>query len=236
MIRDSSCAVALTGAGLSTAAGIPDFRGPDGLYVTRRYDPDRVFEYGAFLADPEPFFEFSRDFLEVIEGVQPTATHRVLAALEQRGHLAAVVTQNVDGLHQAAGSERVLSIHGDYTTATCIGCGRGVSLEDVRRLMADSRVPECERCGGVVKPDLVFFGEAVRDLERAAQAVMAADLMLVLGSSLTVYPAAALPNLAGCPVVVVNQGEVGLTEGPDRHVVQADLDGFFGAVAEELGL
>jgi NAD-dependent deacetylase len=234
-IRERGPVVALTGAGVSTAAGIPDFRGPQGLYVTRRYDPDKVFDLAAFLDDPLPFFDFSRDFLSVLDTVVPTVTHRALAALERCGLLAAVVTQNIDALHQRAGSGRVLEVHGSYWTSTCLGCGRSVPLDRMRELILTTDVPRCA-CGGVVKPDVVFFGEPVRALDEASAAIRRAGLLLVLGSSLTVYPAAWLPEACPGAVVAVNQGPVGLSPGRDRYVVDADLDEFFTAVAEELAL
>jgi len=233
MLRDARRTVALTGAGISTAAGIPDFRGPQGLYVTRRYDPDTVFDVRMFHHRPEPFFEFTRDFLAVVDSLEPTFTHRFLARLEEQGGLRAVVTQNIDALHQKAGSREVLSVHGDYWTSHCLRCGVELSFDQLRERLAVEEVPRCA-CGGLIKPDVVFFGEPVRDLERAMEEVAASDLLLVLGSSLTVYPVAWLPEQAGGDVVVVNQGPVGLAPGPDRYFAEAGLDGFFEEVAAVL--
>ena len=234
LIRGAGRIVALTGAGISTAAGIPDFRGPQGLYVTRRYDPEAVFNISAFRRDPAPFYEFTRDFLGVIHTIEPTFTHRFLADLEARGKLTAVVTQNIDSLHQKAGSEAVISVHGDYWTSHCLACRKDFELAQMEEMVREVPVPQCP-CGGVIKPDIVFFGEAVRDLDHAASAVAASDLLLVLGSSLAVYPAAFLPEQAGGDVVVVNKGEVGLTPGAGRYFVDADLDVFFGEVEGHLG-
>jgi len=235
MIRRCSHLVALTGAGVSTAAGIPDFRGPQGLYVTRRYDPDRVFDISAFRRDPAPFYEFTRDFLSVVDAIEPTVTHRFLAALESTGTLHALITQNIDPLHQRAGSRRVISVHGGYWTSHCLGCGRRFSLDEMRVKVREQPVPRCE-CRAVIKPDVVFFGETVHGLDAALAAAAASDLMLVLGSSLTVYPAAWLPQSAGGDVVVVNRGPVRLASGPRRFFVDADLDRFFTEVADHLGL
>lgn len=233
-IRDARRVVALSGAGLSTAAGIPDFRGPNGLYVTRRYDPETVFEIAAFRRRPEPFFDFSRDFLNVVDSLEPTFTHRFLARLEQDGRLHAVVTQNIDGLHQRAGSRRVLSVHGDYWSSHCLGCGRQSDLAELGRLLGQAAVPRCD-CGSVIKPDVVFFGEPVRELDAALAEVAASDLLLVLGSSLTVYPVAWLPEQAGGEVVVVNRGRIGLAPGPGRMFLDLELDPFFRQVAAALG-
>lgn len=234
-IRDRGPVVALTGAGVSTAAGIPDFRGPQGLYVTRRYDPERVFELGAFLDDPLPFFDFSRDFLGVLDDVVPTVTHRVLAELERREMLVSVVTQNIDALHQRAGSRRVIEVHGSYWTSTCLGCGKVVVVERLREMILADDVPRCD-CGGVVKPDVVFFGEPVRSLDEATETIRRAGMLLVLGSSLTVFPAAWLPDQCNGVVIAVNKGAVALRPSRNRYVVDADLDEFFTEVARELCL
>ena len=231
LIRRSQRVVALTGAGISTVAGIPDFRGPQGLYVTRRYDPEATFDIAAFRRDPAPFYEFTRDFLGVIHNIEPTFSHHFLADLEAQGKLAAVVTQNIDSLHQKAGSENVISVHGDYWTSHCLACRNGFELAQMEEMVREAPVPPC---GGVIKPDIGFFGEAVHDLDRAATAVAASDLLLVLGSSLAVYPAAFLPEQAGGDVVVVNQGEVGLRPGVGRYFVDADLDEYFTEVAEHI--
>jgi len=230
LIRRSKRVVALTGAGISTAAGIPDFRGPQGLYVTRQYDPETVFDISYFHRDPEPFYDFTRDFLSAIHTIEPTFTHSFLADLEAQGKLTAVVTQNIDSLHQKAGSGNVISVHGDYWTSHCLACRKDFELARMEEMVREAPVPLCS-CGGVIKPDVVFFGEAVRDLEHAAFAVAASDLLLVLGSSLAVYPAAFLPEQAGGDVVVVNKGEVGLQAGAGRWFVEADLDEYFREVS-----
>ncbi len=230
-IRQARNVVALTGAGISTAAGIRDFRGPQGLYVTREYDAETIFDIDAFRRDPAPFYDFTRDFLGVIHTVEPTFTHRFLAELEASSKLKCVVTQNIDSLHQKAGSKRVIPIHGDYWSSHCLECGGEFDLPNMERLIHETKVPHCD-CGGLIKPDVVFFGEGVHDFETAASAITASDLLLVLGSSLMVYPASLLPEQAGGDVVVVSQGEIGLPPGPQRFHVEADLDQFFARVAE----
>ena len=145
----------------------------------------------------------------------------------------AVVTQNIDSLHQKAGSKEVISVHGDYWTSHCLGCAREFDLEYMEAAVREVEVPRCS-CGGLIKPDVVFYGEAVRDLDRAAAAVASSDLLLVLGSTLVVYPAAFLPEQARGEVVVVNQGDVSLAQGPGRYFVDADLDEFFAEVQKLL--
>ncbi len=217
----------LTGAGISTAAGVPDFRGPKGLYVTRRYDPETVFEIHAFDRDPAPFYQFSRDFLGTLAAIRPTFAHTFLATLEQAGKQVAVITQNIDGLHQKAGSARVLPIHGDYETARCRKCARECSGSALLELMGTMDIPRCAACGGVIKPDVVFFGEMVRHMDEAGRLVAEADLLLVLGSSLSVYPAAALPHYAESDVVIVNRGDVASPPGNRVFRADAGLDDFF---------
>ena len=234
-VRSARRAVALTGAGISTAAGVPDFRGPQGLYVTGRYDPQATFEIDGFLRDPAPFFQFTREVLGLVADLEPTFTHRFLAGLEAAGTLRTVITQNIDPLHQRAGSRSLIAVHGGYWTSHCMECRGRFSLDDLLDLLDRAPVPRCP-CGGVVKPDVVLFGEPVYAMDEAVAAVADADLMLVLGSSLAVYPAAWLPEAAACDVVVVNRGPVELSAAPNRFFADAELDPFFTEVARELGL
>jgi NAD-dependent deacetylase len=243
LIRSSCSVVVLTGAGLSTAAGIPDFRGPAGLYATQRYNPDLIFSIEQFHRDPLPFYLFTRDFIDLARDIRPTFTHRALAAIEECGLIDGVITQNIDALHHLAGSRRVIELHGSYWSATCTGCPRGdVSRATYKwwdKAMRTSSTPPivcCPACGGVIKPDVVFFGEVVKDFEEAAAMVSRCDLLLVLGSTLAVYPAAVLPKMASGTVMVVNRGEVLLQAGPGRHFIDQDLNEFFQAVVEELGI
>jgi NAD-dependent deacetylase len=242
LLRQARSAAVLTGAGISTGAGIPDFRGPRGLYVTRQYDADRIFDIDHFRREPRDFYEFTRDFMGLLGTLRPTLTHRALARLEAAGLLAGVVTQNIDSLHTRAGSRNVIEVHGSYATASCTGCGLAVEDPSPRWWAEATRngprapVVACAGCGGVVKPDVVFFGEAVRGFERAEALARGADLFLVLGSSLAVHPAAVLPQLAPGKVVVVNKGAVSLAPGPGRWFVEASLDEYFAEVLAALGL
>lgn len=226
LIRQAKNIVVLTGAGISTAAGIADFRGSRGLYVTRRYDPETVFDIVHFRRHPEAFYEFARDFLNLLQTVEPTLTHRVLARLEKQGRLRRVITQNIDGLHQKAGSRNVYEVHGGFQTAGCLDCQRDFSLAEIRETVLRGDVPRCS-CGGVIKPDVVFFGENVRHLSESFQAAREADLFLVIGSSCVVYPAASIPSYASAPVIVVNQGRVGSAIGNVAFHIEEDADNFF---------
>lgn len=241
MMRRAACVVAMTGAGASTAAGIPDFRGPQGLYVTRRYDPEKVFEIDWFRREPRYFYEFSRDFVAAVKDIRPTFTHHFLADLELQGRLAGVVTQNIDILHQLAGSRLVIELHGSYRSAACAACGRRfdqLTYDWWEAAMTTSSVPPvalCPVCQSVLKPDIVFFGEMVDAFEPARHLVAQCDLLLVLGSSLQVAPASFLPHCTEAITVVVNQGEAMLPPAPHRYFVDSDLDVFFRQVAGYFG-
>ena len=240
LIKNAGSIVALTGAGISTAAGIPDFRGPQGLYVTHRYDPEKVFDIDWFRHSPGDFYEFSRDLVEVVKDARPTFSHLFLAALERSGFLTAVITQNIDMLHQMAGSRRVVELHGSYHSATCLACARQqleLSYAWWRQAMTRAAQPPvvtCPDCGGSLKPDIVFFGELVIGFRQAQALVEHCDLLLVLGSSLQVSPASYLARDCRAAIVVVNQGEVLLSGGSGRYFVDRELDGYFREVAKHL--
>jgi NAD-dependent deacetylase len=214
LIRKSSRIVALSGAGISTEAGIPDFRGPGGMWE----DPDLLEQLSAsgFSRNPEGFYRASVRLFSTIARAQPTAAHRLLARLEQLGKIEAVVTQNIDGLHHSAGSTRVYELHGTYRTGHCVKCGAGCEMAafyseiECGRL----RVPLCAVCGAPIKPDVVLFEDLlpVDAWQSSVEAAEKCDLMLVFGSSLVVYPAAELPMVAlagGAPLVIVNLERTG---------------------------
>jgi NAD-dependent deacetylase len=239
-ILNAKSAVALTGAGISTSAGIADFRGPQGLYVTRRYDPEKVFHIGWFRKEPRYFYEFSRDFIESIKYIQPTPTHRFLAMLENTGYLKSIVTQNIDLLHQAAGSKKVIELHGSYRSATCQKCRDRIFDLDAgwwgRKIETSQNSPivHCDKCNGVLKPDIVFFGEQVTAFSEAEKEVTSTDLLLVLGSSLQVAPASLLPGFASAVTLIINKGPVALESGPNRYFADQELDVFYSQVADIL--
>ncbi len=240
LLRRCRSAVALTGAGISTAAGIPDFRGPQGLYVTRRYDPEKVFDIGWFRRAPEYFYAFCRDFVATVADLRPTFTHRFLAQLERKGRLAGVITQNIDLLHRQAGSHNLVELHGSYESATCTACGlhqTDLSNRWWQQAMAASPTPpvaRCPACDGVLKPDIVFFGEPVSGFDAAEQLVARCDLLLILGSTLQVTPASYLPDETGATTVIINRGAVVLSPAPHRFFVDGDLDAYFREVAAAL--
>lgn len=198
------------GAGVSTESGIPDFRSPDGLYAQKYpYPPERMISHSFFSEHPGAFYDFYVDRMLALDA-QPNPAHLKLAALEQNGTLRAVITQNIDGLHQKAGSKHVFELHGSVLRNFCQGCGQAYSVEDLLHLrkQATDGVPHCLTCGDVVKPDVVLYEEPLDEptLAGAVDAIAQADLMVVAGTSLAVYPAAGLIDFfQGKHLVIVNR-------------------------------
>lgn len=193
------------GAGVSTASGIPDFRSEDGLYHQKfKYPPEEMLSHEFYLTHTEEFFDFYRTRMIAL-GAKPNQAHYKLAELEREGKLTAVVTQNIDGLHQAAGSKRVFELHGSVHRNVCQRCGHVYSAEWI---MGTTGVPHCEECGGRIKPDVVLYGESLdeKTLIGAAEAIQSCDMLIVGGTSLVVYPAAGLVQyFQGDDLVIVNK-------------------------------
>ena len=205
-ISESSRIVFFGGAGVSTESGIPDFRSVDGLYSQKfDYPPETIISHSFYERKPEYFFRFYREKMLPL-GFEPNITHRVLARWEAEGKLLAVVTQNIDGLHQKAGSKRVYELHGSVLRNYCTRCGKFHTAEFVKDYPG---VPKCD-CGGIVKPDVVLYEESLdgATLEKSIAAISQADLLIVAGTSLTVYPAAGLVNYyRGSRLVLINRDE-----------------------------
>lgn len=205
-IKESKSAIFFGGAGVSTESGIPDFRSVDGLYRQKfEYPPEQIISRSFYEKRPSYFFRFYREKMLPL-GFEPNVTHKVLARLEKEGHIAAVVTQNIDGLHQKAGSKVVHELHGSVLRNYCVKCHKFHSAEFVRDAQD---IPLCD-CGGVVKPDVVLYEEALNDktLEASLTAIAKADLLIVGGTSLTVYPAAGLLRYyGGNRLVLINRDE-----------------------------
>jgi NAD-dependent protein deacetylase/lipoamidase len=221
--------VVLTGAGISTESGIPDFRSAEGIWA--QYDPAEVATVDALRRDPVRVWQFYALRLEVLSQAEPNDGHRALAELEERGWVRAVVTQNIDGLHQRAGSQEVVEVHGSLREAECIGCGVRIPMADAVALLP---LPACTECGEILKPGVVMFGEVLpaAAIERAQQLVAEAELLLVVGSSLEVYPVAALPGetlAAGGALALVNRGGT-----PWDSRAELVLDAGAGATLREL--
>jgi len=208
LVHDRQPCVVLTGAGVSTESGIPDFRSPTGIWA--QYDPMEYATIDAFLADPVKVWDFYGKRLDMLRDAQPNDGHRALAELEERGWVRAVITQNIDRLHERAGSRAVVEVHGSIRTSSCLACREVVPFEEVVRLLDAAPAPPCPRCGRILKPDVVMFGELLPAgaMERAFQLAAEARLLLVVGSSLEVYPVAGLPLetlAAGGSLAIVNR-------------------------------
>lgn len=208
LLRTAGRAVALTGAGISTESGLPDFRSPGGLWAN--VDPMTIASRSALERRPEAFYEFYRHRLSKLGQAQPNAGHAALAALERAGRLHAVITQNVDGLHQAAGSRQVIELHGNLREAACTGCGAIGPISLIVRALEAGALPRCRGCEGVLKPNVVLFEDLMPEgpWQRAVLAARACDVMLVVGSSLQVTPAAYLPQETldrGGRLIIVNR-------------------------------
>ena len=204
-IDESAYLVFFGGAGVSTESGIPDFRSVDGLYHQQYdYPPETILSHTFFARNPEEFFRFYRAKMLCLDA-KPNAAHLKLAELEAAGKLKAVITQNIDGLHQAAGSREVLELHGSVHRNYCQRCGKSFSARDI---LQSTGVPRCDACGGVIKPDVVLYEESLDAdvLNRAVQHLRRADLLLVGGTSLAVYPAAGLLQYyGGSRLVLLNK-------------------------------
>lgn len=224
-----------TGAGISTECGIPDFRSPGGLWA--RYKPIAFDDYLASAVRRREAWQRFLVIREALLAARPGVSHRAVATLMRRGHVACVITQNIDGLHQRGGApaEQVIELHGNGTHAACLACRQRHEIEEVRRtLEASGEVPPCRACGGVVKPATISFGQPMPEQEMAdaRAATFNADLFLAVGSSLQVFPAAGLPVSAAhnrTPLVIVNREETGL-DGLAAQVIHAEIAEVFGGL------
>ena len=239
LMRDARSVVALTGAGISVPSGIPDFRTP-GTGLWEKVDPMEVAHIDAFRRDPVRFWSFYGQRFATLEDKEPNGAHRALAAMEQRGLLDAVITQNVDMLHRRAGTHELVEVHGSIASCSCQSCRAIVALEEVgsRLERAADGVPRCAECAQPLKPDVVLFGEMLDEhtLERARELCRRADVLLCIGSSLEVHPVAGLPlitHAAGGELAILTQGPTPLDElaGVRLHGdVVTELDALLGAL------
>ena len=205
LIKESDNIVFFGGAGVSTESGIPDFRSQDGLYNMKyRYPPEMIISHSFFMSNTEEFFRFYKDKMLFPEA-KPNAAHLALAKLEREGKLKAVITQNIDGLHQKAGSRNVLELHGSVLRNRCMKCKKSFGLDYV---MKAEGVPRCDECGGTIKPEVVLYEEALDEtvMNRAVHYIHNADVLIIGGTSLTVWPAAGLINYyRGKKLVLINR-------------------------------
>lgn len=228
-VMDSDNIVFFGGAGVSTESGIPDFRSVDGLY-NQKYDypPETILSYSFYMRKKEEFYRFYRDKMLCLDA-KPNAAHKKLAELEAAGKLKAVVTQNIDGLHQAAGSKKVLELHGSVHRNYCQSCGK---LFDAEYILKSSGIPICDECGGSIKPDVVLYEEGLdqQTLEDAVYYISHADMLIIGGTSLAVYPAAGLIDYyRGNKLVLINKSTTPLDNRADLLI-----QGSIGAVLSEV--
>jgi len=229
IIDESANIVFFGGAGVSTESGIPDFRSEDGLYHTKySYPPERILSHSFFIQNPEVFYTFYREKILYLDA-KPNPAHKKLAELEKLGKLKAVVTQNIDGLHQKAGSKTVYELHGSIHRNYCVECGKAYSAEFVKEVKG---IPHCT-CGGIIKPDVVLYEESLdgRTIQSAVSAIAKADTLIIGGTSLVVYPAAGfIDYFRGKHLLVINKSETG-------RAVRAELsiNAPIGEILEKIG-
>lgn len=220
MIKEARNVVFFGGAGVSTESGIPDFRGAGGLYTEDGKGNEYYLSRRCLTVDPFAFYRFFREHM-TFPDARPNAAHKALAKLEEEGKLKAIITQNIDGLHQLAGSRRVLELHGTLTRSYCMRCGKVFYPEHTD----DEPVPKCTACGGIVRPDVTLYGESLDGFtfREAENAIAEADLLIAGGSSLTVYPAASLVgNFEGGKLVIINYSQTAYDDSADL-VIRASI-------------
>ncbi len=223
LIRERQPCVVLTGAGVSTESGVPDFRSPSGVWA--QFDPQEHATIEAFRADPAKVWRFYGPRVSMLTAVYPNPAHHAIAELERRGLVEAVITQNIDLLHERAGSRELVEVHGSIRTFTCLQCGAGYELPHVLQLLraAPDDPPRCTSCAAIVKPDVVFFGELLpeRPTARAYELARAAQLLFVVGSTLEVWPVAELPAQTrrhGGAVAILNRGPTAYDDRADLRI------------------
>ncbi len=226
LILKSEKIAVLTGAGISTSAGIPDFRGPEGLYSRKDIDAEKLFDINYFHYNPNMFYEAIPEFYEGCENSDPTPGHNFIKKLEDHNKLHLLVTQNIDGLHEKAGNTDIINIHGNFKKFICIKCSSEFPAnETVKSAVKASRIPICPKCGGVLKPTVVFFGEPVIGFEEAASRIQKADLLIAIGSTLMVNPAAMLPQYLShdAAFAIINKGKTPYDSIADL-IIHEDID------------
>lgn len=236
MINCSAKTVFFGGAGVSTESGVKDYRSEDGLYNTvREYgvSPETILSHSFFISKPDVFYDFYyKYFLEI--NVEPNTAHLVLADMERKGKLSSVITQNIDGLHQKAGSKNVLELHGTTTVHYCMKCGTPYPLEKLKALKG--KAPYCEKCGGLVRPEVVLYEEPLNEsvVEKAINEISAADLLIIGGTSLAVYPAAMyIRYFRGSHIVLINKGATDFDSNADL-IFRESIGSVLGSVKDKI--
>jgi NAD-dependent deacetylase len=232
MVSSSKLTIALTGAGISVESGIPDFRSASGLWS--KYDPADYATISAFRANPEKIWDMLREMDALLSGAKPNAAHIGMGELEKMGYLHCIITQNVDNLHQAGGAKNVIEYHGNSSTLSCLWCGGQYETRQKR----GAHIPRCE-CGKVLKPDVVFFGEAIppQALNRSFQLAASADVLMVVGTSAVVSPANTIPSIAkerGAQIIEINLERTHLTDTITDVFLQGNAGEIMKALVDEV--
>jgi NAD-dependent deacetylase len=236
LIREKEYVVAFTGSGISVDSGIPTFRGGQGLWD--KYDPMEYAHIDAFRRNPEKVWNMLREMAGVIFAAKPSPAHVALGELEKKGYLKAIVTQNVDGLHQTAGNSNVIEYHGNHRRLVCVGCSKKIEFTEAEARMLP--YPVCERCLSPLKPDVVFFGEPIPmlDMVRADQEARQCKVMLIMGTSGVVYPAADVPYLAhssGAKIVEINMDDTPFTSSISDFFFKENASDVLPKILEQVG-
>ncbi len=220
LVQGSDNIVFFGGAGVSTESGIPDFRSVDGLYNQEyQYPPEAILSHSFYESDPEEFYRFYRNKMLILDA-KPNMAHKKLAQLEQEGKLKAIITQNIDGLHQAAGSKNVLELHGSIHRNYCTQCHK---FFDAEYMLHTTGVPKCDKCGGIIKPDVVLYEEGLDmdTMEAAVNYIQRADMLIIGGTSLVVYPAAGLIRYyQGHKLVLINKSSTSMDQNADLLIAE----------------
>ena len=241
MIDESNKIVFFGGAGVSTESGIPDFRSKDGLYNQHdvrfdMYQPEYLLSHSCLVREPKVYFEFHRQKMDT-RNIEPNNAHKYLAKLEESGKLIGVVTQNIDGLHQKAGSKKVFEIHGSALRNYCMNCGTTYPVDYI--FDSTDEIPKCDYCGGVVRADITLYEEGLPDdqVEGAISAISSADMMIIGGTSLTVYPAASFINyFKGRNLVIINRDPLNIRVGENVLVINEKIGQVFTELAKLQGI
>lgn len=241
IIDGSSSVVFFGGAGVSTESGIPDFRSKDGLYNQHdvrfdMYQPEYLLSHSCLVKEPKVYFEFHRQKMDTRK-IEPNNAHKYLAKLEEQGKLIGVVTQNIDGLHQKAGSKKVYEIHGSALRNYCMNCGTSYPVDFI--FDSEEEIPHCDYCGGVVRADITLYEEGLPEdqVEGAIKAISTADTLIIGGTSLTVYPAASFVNyFRGKNLVIINRDPLNIRVGENVLVINEKIGEVFTELAKLQGI
>ncbi len=235
LIKNSKNNCIITGAGISTSSGIPDFRGENGIYTKSN---ENIFDLKSFQENPEKFYKFAKNYLNTLKTSQPNSAHLLVKKLEDIGKVNYIITQNIDGLHEKAGSKNLIEIHGNFKTFTCTNCGRKFKLEEIYNKIEKGEVPTCSKCKGILKPDLIFFGENIdiNLINKIKNIASHSEFCIVFGSSLVVHPISSIPEYTlnnNGRLIIINRGITPYDEYA-FYKFEVDIEDFSSAVLKSI--